>query len=448
VTITATAPPPGLGDAEPSAQSASEAGSATEHARAVPRAGIVDLFAGIGCVAHGFVRSGHFESIALVDIDPDAARTCRAALGEVDYLERDIARLTLRELLDSADGRTIAGVVGCPPCQGFSAAGRRRADDVRNRLLGRYFALIEQTRPAFFVMENVPSVLYRPELAELLGTAAADYATTGGIVNAACYGVPQTRQRALMIGYRRHLEIAPTLPPPTHWGRRPVFLYGAQRLATPTIELLADVLGDSPHIGIAREQRRDMRELLPAELAALEDFVVVDEALDGLPVLRPAEGDPTDPVVEGPAAGRDLSPYARALATALDPEGHDEPRNHVPWGHRPDSVARMAAVPEGGRPAGRRRYHSQAYARLHRRALARTVTTNFHNAGCGRFTHPAEPRTLTVREAARLQGIPDGVELLGTPSVQERLVGNAFPPLLAEAIGRHIAGELGDRLHG
>jgi DNA (cytosine-5)-methyltransferase 1 len=110
----------------------------------------------------------------------------------------------------------------------------------------------------------------------------------------------------------------------------------------------------------------------------------------------------------------------------------------------------MAAIDEGGRPSpeatGGKRYYSQAYARLHRRGLARTITTNFHNPGCGRFLHYSQPRALTVREAARLQGIADGFRFIGHPTWQERLVGNAFPPLWTELIARHVADELGESL--
>jgi DNA (cytosine-5)-methyltransferase 1 len=98
---------------------------------------------------------------------------------------------------------------------------------------------------------------------------------------------------------------------------------------------------------------------------------------------------------------------------------------------------------------GRKRdrpYYSQAYTRLHRRGLARTITTNFHNPGSGRFLHYEALRTLTVREAARLQGIEDAFTFVGLQSDQERLVGNAFPMPLAEAIARHIAKELGPAL--
>ena len=73
----------------------------------------------------------------------------------------------------------------------------------------------------------------------------------------------------------------------------------------------------------------------------------------------------------------------------------------------------------------------QAYTRLHRRGLARTITTNFHNPGSGRFLHYQQHRTLTVREAARLQGFGDDFVFIGRPGRQERLVGNAFPPLWA-----------------
>jgi len=85
-------------------------------------------------------------------------------------------------------------------------------------------------------------------------------------------------------------------------------------------------------------------------------------------------------------------------------------------------------------------YFSQAYGRLHRNGLARTITKNFHNPGSGRFTHYAAPRTLTIREALRVQGFPDTFRFTDdtTASAAERLVGNAFPRPLARALARHI----------
>ena len=124
--------------------------------------------------------------------------------------------------------------------------------------------------------------------------------------------------------------------------------------------------------------------------------------------------------------------------------------NHEPWDHGKDLVERLRQVREGCRPpieaTNGRRYYSQAYTRLHRKGLARTITTNFHNPGSGRFLHYQLPRTLTVREAARLQGFGDDFVFIGHPGRQERLVGNAFPPLWAESIASHITTELHDVL--
>jgi DNA (cytosine-5)-methyltransferase 1 len=124
----------------------------------------------------------------------------------------------------------------------------------------------------------------------------------------------------------------------------------------------------------------------------------------------------------------------------------------VPWEHGKDLVERMRLVSEGCRPpieaTNGRRYYSQAYTRLHRKGLARTITTNFHNPGSGRFLHYHLNRTLTVREAARLQGFGDDFVFIGHPGWQERIVGNAFPPLWAESIASHVTTDLREVLAG
>ena len=120
--------------------------------------------------------------------------------------------------------------------------------------------------------------------------------------------------------------------------------------------------------------------------------------------------------------------------------------DHRAWAHRPETIALLAGVNPGDCPeqfglrARNTTYFSQAYARLHPGGLARTITTNFHNPGSGRFTHYASPRTLTIREALRIQGFPDRFHLEGIqPSIAERLVGNAFPRPLARALANRIS---------
>jgi DNA (cytosine-5)-methyltransferase 1 len=125
-------------------------------------------------------------------------------------------------------------------------------------------------------------------------------------------------------------------------------------------------------------------------------------------------------------------------------------RNHVIWKHTAETAGYLSGVRPGDCPKslgarGRNEtYFSQAYGRLHRSGLARTITTNFHNPGSGRFTHYLSPRTITVREALRLQGFRDNFDFPDDlwRSSAERLVGNAFPCPLARALASHIRGLL------
>jgi DNA (cytosine-5)-methyltransferase 1 len=388
---------------------------------------IVDLFAGIGCVARGFADGGGFGVAGLIDNDPGARDTYLHNHPGDNYILGDVAKLTRRDV-KKLRGDGAVGLVGCPPCQGWSAAGPRKPRDHRNRLLTSFFKALDLFDPAFFVMENVPAIAYQRRLRDLLRERRDRYATCIGVLNSACYGLPQTRERAIVIGYKRELELMPSLPAPTHFGRRRIFDYRSESYARPSLEEVDALLGSSPPIGVKHSKRFSMRDLFPEDAASLPDLVNVADAVGDLRRLR---------------GGRAAEPSAYALRLRT-PSG--AAANHEAWRHRDDLVARLASVAEGGRLETEKSYYSQAYARLHRRGLARTITTNFHNAGCGRFTHYVEPRTLTVREAARLQGIEDSFEFIGDRSLQERLAGNAFPKLWAAAIGRHIAAELRERL--
>jgi len=219
--------------------------------------------------------------------------------------------------------------------------------------------------------------------------------------------------------------VRPTPPPPTHGGSRLIWDYRTERLVKPTPERLDALLGTAPRLGAPDHEQYSMRSHYRGGLGGLPAFVTVGEAIRDL---------------EPDFAGT-RSFYARQLATP-----RARPRNHHAWGHGPDLVERMTLVGEGCRPpaaaTNNRRYYSQAYARLHRRGLARTITTNFHNPGCGRFLHYRLHRSLTVREAARLQGFRDDFVFIDHPGWQERIVGNAFPPLWAEVIAQHVSGQL------
>lgn len=395
--------------------------------------GLVEVFAGLGCVSQGFAATGWFEPALLIDIDPDAREAyIRNHPNAGEYRLADVGRVQERDVRAVIDGRPIGGLLGCPPCQSLSSAGRRDPNDERTKLLDPYFRLVSEVRPPFFVMENVPNVLREPRFEANIARAARSYVIWTGVVNAAYFGLPQTRQRAIAIGYRLDLDVEPTSPIPTHFGVRQVFDYHAKKMRAPALENAAALLGSYP------ELRRLSLSSAPAppNPRRLPPLVVVEEAIGDLPAPDCRSWTPSPP-----------SSYARALGV-----GETEVRNHEPWRHRESTLERLRAIPEGhgllerdgsGRAT---RYYSQAYSKLHRRGLSRTVTTNFHNPGSGRFLHYGQVRTITVREAARLQGIPDQFTFTGHRSVQERLVGNAFPPPLARALAEHVVREIGDSL--
>jgi DNA (cytosine-5)-methyltransferase 1 len=391
---------------------------------------VAEVFAGVGSVAQGFARAAGFQVAYLSDIDEYARRTYRVNYGrDVRYDLCDLRSVAGRTIHDAAAGRPVAGLLGCPPCQGWSAAGRRSADDPRNLLLGEFFRLVSEIMPLFFVMENVPGVTDRRELADALDMLASDYRTWHGVLNAASYGLPQSRQRTIVIGYRLDTEVQPTPPRPVCGGGRRMWDYRTERMVVPSFSSLDSLLGAAPRLGKPNHQQYSMRDYYQDDFGSLPNFVTVGEAIADL---------------EPDFRGR-RSAYAKGLVTP-----GARPRNHHQWGHRPELIERMSLVLEGCRPpaeaTNNRRYYSQAYARLHRRGLARTITTNFHNPGCGRFLHYRLHRSLTVREAARLQGFRDEFLFIDHPGWQQRLVGNAFPPLWAEVIASHVADQLHEAL--
>ena len=381
---------------------------------------IAEVFAGIGGVTCGFVDTGKFESVFLHDVDPTARRALvdnDESFSEIYQVGR-IQNLTGPQLLDMAGGE-IDGLLGCPPCQGLSAAGTRDESDPRNELLDHMRRLINSMRPRFFVMENVPSLLATSLYRNFEDSLRPYYRIVSGVINAAEHGLPQLRRRAVIIGLCNTTGVVPTLPKPTHGGAGTVFNYASGQYM--------DV--------IERDTRRELQVSLDVP-ENTKPLVTLGDALADLPM-------PSRESESIPYAGKPTSSFQRLIRRSNGSEVAD----HKPWRHRTKMIERLKRTKPGDSPSGdgtrsrNERYFSQAYARLHSDGLARTITTNFHNPGSGRFTHFEHPRTLTIREALRLQGFPDrfrfGDSVFATDA--ERMVGNAFPRILASALGRHIS---------
>lgn len=379
---------------------------------------VAELFAGIGGVTGGFIDAGGFDPLYLADSDAAAERTFRFNFPELAdrYDVGCVEVLNGSTVLDAGGGK-IDGVLGCPPCQGFSAAGSRNKRDPRNALVHHFCRIVQEVRPAFFLMENVPSLLQSTLYRRFEDTLAEQYRLHAEVLNAAEYGLPQLRRRAVVLGLRSDLGVAPSLPQPTHGGRGYVFDYYTGQYVRPALE------------------GRNLLKLRPSIELPPRELVSISKAVGDLPVE-------VTPYEDSPAYARPATTeYQRAM------RGSGRLANHRGWRHGESIRQRLKAIAPGDCPreqgprSRNTRYFSQAYARLHPDGLARTITTNFHNPGSGRFTHYGAPRTLTLREALRLQGFPDGFafDLNNLQHYEaERLVGNAFPRPLARALASHV----------
>lgn len=179
-------------------------------ARKVKPVRLLSLFTGAGGLDLGFERAG-VEVVACVDNDPEACKTLRYNRPQWDVLEKDIRDYFPDEAIDEIDI-----VAGGPPCQGFSTAGKGNPGDPRNFLWKEYFRVVEAVQPRAIVIENVSGLKHRRNDDHLSGIIQAlesqGYSFAIGILNAADFGVPQTRRRLFVVGLR---DGVPTLPAPT-----------------------------------------------------------------------------------------------------------------------------------------------------------------------------------------------------------------------------------------
>lgn len=178
---------------------------------------VIDLFCGAGGFSTGFSQSS-FNILAGVDIDEEALNAFELNHSAPAF-NIDLSMINPDELLETlgVDKDAVDGIIGGPPCQGFSQAGDRDPDDDRNQLVRNYFEIIEEIEPEFFVMENVRALLYdrNSEAMEFVEQRLSEigYNYEYRVLNAANYGVPQTRKRVFIIGL---LDAAPSFPEKTH----------------------------------------------------------------------------------------------------------------------------------------------------------------------------------------------------------------------------------------
>lgn len=385
---------------------------------------VIDLFCGAGGASLGLVQAGWDLRLA-TDIDIASSLTHRANLpGE--FLTADLRTVDADQLMSAAGispGQLDLLFAG-PPCQGFSIIGSRVVWDERNNLFREVLRLASALKPRCVVIENVPGLVTLAKGAYLhailQGLNAAGYEAACAELLAAQYGAPQMRWRLIIIAWRKDLGIPAG--------------YGFPR----------------PMLGIAK-----IGDLLPnctIPAYQLEGFVTTAEAIRDLPPVAAGE---EATLYVGPPEGL----YQKTMRAGLNRELF----NHYAARLSAANLTRLAHIMPGQDwrdlprellPAGMQRAlrkdHTRRYRRMTWDGVPRAVITRFRDPKSGEYTHPEQNRTITIREAARLQGFPDSFVFHGDRSSQYDQVGNAVPTQLAEAIALEIRrcfdGQLGEKL--
>ena len=176
---------------------------------------VIDLFAGAGGLSLGAARAG-FNISAAVEVDTHAMDSHRANFPHAVHIQRDIMTLNGQELLRLAGihQEELTGIIGGPPCQGFSSIGHGNVNDFRNRLFVKFFELIEDLQPTFFLAENVPGIMnskYDDIRNEAFGHVANYNILDPICVKANEYGAPTTRMRYFFVGYLLNGRIEPII---------------------------------------------------------------------------------------------------------------------------------------------------------------------------------------------------------------------------------------------
>jgi len=338
---------------------------------------IIDLFCGVGGFSLGFEMAG-FESVYAIDHWSDAVATYNKNRKKETAKTTDIHDLTSEMLLQLKQEHEIIGVIGGPPCQGFSTVGTRKIDDERNHLYLEYYRVVKILRPKFFVIENVKGLMtlnkgmFKQDIMERFGLLGYTI-TEPKVLNSASYGVPQFRERVFFIG-------------------------------------VLDAKFEFPE--------------------AFDYQVSTSDALSDLPSLdKISEHYETYPYWDEPAT--DYQKFMRSNSLVVTNHNHTQ--------HTEQTINIIAMVPDGGGIKDlppeywNIRKYNKAFQRMNSLLPSITIDTGHRN-----YFHYKENRVPSVRECARLQSFPDDFHFLGTKSSQYKQVGNAVPPLLGKVIAEQL----------
>lgn len=369
---------------------------------------VVDLFSGCGGLALGFKWAG-FKTLLASDVDENCEKTYSYNFPNVPFIKGDLRDISTKDIKHRIS-ESVDVVIGGPPCQGFSLANKNRnkvKDDPRNELFYEFVRVVTDLQPKAFVMENVRGLLsmQKGKVIQLMKdefeNAGIGYKVDYKVLLASDYGVPQNRQRVIMIGVRKDLNKAAEFPIKTY-----------------------------------------------------ENPTTVWEAISDLPQIKASEGEESMAYNSEPQNA--YQEFVRQKSNTVS--------NHIAMRHTQRLIDRFKVIQAGqslahvpiehaavkrGKPTEKSKIvFSQNNQRLHANKPAPTIAASFQS----NFIHPYLNRNFTAREGARLQSFPDDFVFQGMRTKmswekglsQYQQIGNAVPPLLGFAIGNALKSTLQD----
>lgn len=384
----------------------------------------IDLFAGCGGLSEGFYKQG-YKALLHLEMDKTACQTLRTRMKHYGYSEEEIedavlcADITSDGIIAEIDKRVreeVDIIIGGPPCQAFSSVGRAQSpdsmnNDPRNYLFENYLQILNYVKPKMFIFENVKGILSaKPKGVKIFDIIVREMSKTYNIVsdpktlllNAADYGVPQIRERVIIIGVRKDIDYID----------------------------VKEIYQSIP------KSHSDSDEKLP-------NYVTVGEAILDLPRLHPGEGENVQHVEKSKTRNEYLTKIANDSGKIYNhsARNHNEAdreryrilSEHKNWQLKDLQMVRPDLVHHNPKHFGNR------YTVQESDKPGKTIVAHLYKDG-NLFIHPdpEQARTFTVREAARIQSFPDDFIFEGSRTEQFRQVGNAVPPLMAEAFAKTL----------
>ncbi|MEN9303077.1 MAG: hypothetical protein RL264_1506 [Bacteroidota bacterium] len=387
----------------------------------------IDLFAGCGGLSEGFYRQG-FKALTHVEFDHYACESLRTRMryygypeNKISVLEKDITSDDILECIESEiKNETVDLLIGGPPCQAYSSLGRAKDEngmqnDPRNFLFESYERILTHFKPKIFVFENVTGLLTaklgsKKIVGTILKKLSQEYNLINNpndmVLNSCDYGVPQVRKRIILIGVRKDIKLNPK-------------------------EIYDNIIKTHYNPETSETERSNRKK-----------YLTVKDAISDLPILKPGQGEKQ--------INHNVEKWNEFLEK-IRTKNNKILLDHVARNHNDADKKRYQEMSKNkwtfkdlinNRPELnhiKQRVFDNSYVVQFWDLPARTIIAHLYKDG-NQFIHPdsSQERTLTPREAARLQSFPDDFVFEGSKTQQYKQIGNAVPPLMAEAIAKSI----------